>query len=66
MARFFINVNTTVAVDVEDSFVAEHADNLDAIADEITSAYLAGDCEVLDESLVDFAPWDDLESTASF
>jgi hypothetical protein len=66
MARFFINVNTTVAVDVEDSFVAEHVGNLDAIADEITNAYFAGDCEVLDETFVDFAPWDDLENTTSF
>jgi hypothetical protein len=66
MARFFINVNTTVAVDVGDLFVAEHAGNLDAIADEVINAYFAGDCEILDESLVDFASWDDLETTHSF
>jgi hypothetical protein len=66
MARFFITVNTTAAVDVGDLFVAEHAGNLDAIADEVSDAYFAGDCEILDESLVDFALWDDLKTTASF
>jgi hypothetical protein len=66
MARFFVNVNTVVAVDLDDSFLSEHDGNLDAIADEIASYYFAGDCEVLDESLVDLAPENDPESAYSF
>jgi hypothetical protein len=66
MARFFVNVNTVVAVDLDDSFLSEHDGNLDVIADEIANYYFAGDCEVLDECLVDLAPENDPESAYSF
>lgn len=59
MARFFLNVNTVYAVDVDDAFLAEHKDNLDVIADQIATQYFAGDCDAIDDSIVDFAPESD-------
>lgn len=53
MARFFLNVNYVVSVDVDDAFLAEHAGNYDAIADEIASLYFAGNCETVDGCIVD-------------
>jgi hypothetical protein len=63
MARFFLNVSIVVAVDVEDSFVAEHSGNIDAIADEVATYYFAGDCEVLDESIVSLSSREDFENS---
>lgn len=54
MARYFLNVNHVVVVDVCDDFLAEHRGNHDAIADEIASLYFSGDCETVDDSIVDF------------
>lgn len=54
MARFFVNVNSVYSVDVDDDFWAEHQDNIDAIADQIFSQYFAGDCDLIDDSVVDF------------
>ncbi len=53
MARFLLNVNHVVSVDVDGAFLAEHAGNHDAIMDEIASLYFAGDCETVDDSIID-------------
>jgi hypothetical protein len=63
MARFFLNVSTIVTVDVDDSFVAEHSGNIDAIAEEARDCYFAGDCEVLDESIVSLSSHEDFENS---
>ncbi len=62
MARFFLNVNTVYSVDVDDDFLADHKGNLDAIADQIATQYFAGDCDAVDDSIVDFAPESDPDS----
>lgn len=64
MARFFLNVNTVYAVDVDDAFLAEHKDNLDVIADQIATQYFAGDCDAVDDTIVDFALENDTDSVS--
>jgi len=54
MARFFVSAKTVYSVDVDDSFLAEHKDNIDVLADHIGSLFFAGDCQAVDTELLNF------------
>jgi hypothetical protein len=54
MTRFFVSVKTVYSVDVHDSFLVEHKDSVDVLADHIESLFFAGDCQAVDSELLNF------------
>lgn len=64
MATFYVSVSSIYSVEIDDAFMAEHADNLDVLADEIADTFADGDCQLISEDLSSFEPAD--QSTDSF
>lgn len=66
MATFYVSVSSAYSVQIDDAFMAEHAGNHDAIADEIADAFFSGECQLISEDVINFEPTDQSAESICF
>jgi hypothetical protein len=66
VATFYVSVSSVYSVNIDDVFMAEHAGNHDAIADEIADAFFGGECQLVNEDVINFEPADQSTGSISF
>jgi len=66
MATFYVSVSSAYSVEIDDTFMAEHAGNHDAIADEIADAFFSGECQLINEEVINFEPADQSGDSVCF
>jgi hypothetical protein len=62
VATFYVSVSSVYSVNIDDVFMAEH----DAIADEIADAFFGGECQLVNEDVINFEPADQSTGSISF